>query len=419
MNASSDPSGPTSGYITAAEAVAELRITRATLYAYVSRGWVRSVPGRGRSRLYATDDIKRLRARSRARSGHGPAAGSALRWGDPVISSAITQITPDGPRYRGHLAVDLVEQSASYEQVAELLWSGVWDTCAPWQLDGLGVALRRMHDGLRPTADPLACVQFALASIAAKSQSVGLAAAAERTLAAVLIHRLGALAGLCFGLERVREAAEQTGLARTVVHALGGPARANNDHTVAAVEAALILSADHELNTSAFTARVVASTGADLHACLTAALAALSGPLHGGACRRVEGLFGEATVLDRPADVVRHRLSRGEPIPGFGHPFYPQGDPRARLLLARAMTISPQRTQISIEIADAMRAAGHPQPALDFGLVALANTIDLPPGSATLLFAIGRTAGWIAHIAEQRSQGFLLRPRARYTGVGG
>ena len=171
-------SQPSQEFVSAAEAVSRLGVTRATLYAYVSRGLVRSVPGRGRKRLYASEDIDRLQARSQARSGHGPVAGAALRWGEPVISSAITEITASGPRYRGKLATDLVSEGASYEQVAQRLW-GAAAVAGPWGVEGrLGVALRRLHDGLRPGAEPLEVVQLAVASIAAKEGSVGLAAAA-------------------------------------------------------------------------------------------------------------------------------------------------------------------------------------------------------------------------------------------------
>ncbi len=409
----------TRDYLSAAQAVAELGITRATLYAYVSRGWLRSVPGKGRRRLYAADDVEKLKARSRARSGHGPVAGSALRWGDPVITSEITEITPAGPRYRGHLATDLSSQGKSFEQVATLLWNGTLAVDNPWQAHPLGLALRRLDDGMRPGADPLECIQFGLATIAAKIQPLGLAGAAEQAFASQLIARLAAVCGLVVDCERVRDAAQQTGVAATLAYALGGAKLPRTRAVVAAIDAALVLCADHELNTSTFTARVVASTGADLCGCLVAALAALSGPQHGGACRRIEGLMAEASRLPQPADVVAARLGRGEQIPGFGHPFYPSGDPRGRALMTLAQQLAPARARPFQEIADAMNASGRPLPALDFGLVALASCLQLVPGAATVLFAIGRTAGWVAHITEQRRQGFLLRPRARYTGKPG
>jgi len=112
-------------WLDAATAARHLGISVRSLYAYVSRGQVRSMPGeRGRPRLYAFADLERLRVRRDARAGHGAVAAGALRWGEPVLDSAITAITARGPAYRGRLAVDLAEAAVPFENVAELLWSG-------------------------------------------------------------------------------------------------------------------------------------------------------------------------------------------------------------------------------------------------------------------------------------------------------
>src|SRR5258705_2690771 len=109
----------------AGTAARSLGIQLRSLYAYVSRGQIRSMPGeRGRPRLYAHADLERLRARRDARAGHGAVAAGALRWGEPVLDSAITAITPRGPAYRGHIALDLAADGVRFENVAELLWSG-------------------------------------------------------------------------------------------------------------------------------------------------------------------------------------------------------------------------------------------------------------------------------------------------------
>jgi citrate synthase len=180
-----------------------------------------------------------------------------------------------------------------------------------------------------------------------------------------------------------------------------------------------VVSADHELNASAFAVRVAASAGADLYACVSAGLAALSGPRHGGSCDRVEALVAEAGSAARADAIVRGRMRRGEEIAGFGHPLYPEGDPRAEVLLETARDLAPRAEALSTVTAlvDAMRDAGREPPTVDVGLVAIAAVLGLPPGSAAGLFAVGRAAGWIAHAFEQREAGFLLRPRARYTGA--
>jgi citrate synthase len=185
-----------------------------------------------------------------------------------------------------------------------------------------------------------------------------------------------------------------------------------------AVDVALIVCADHELNISTFAARVAASGGADVYGCLAAGLGAFSGPDHGRASDRVEALVDEA--LARGAErAVRDRLSRGERVPGFGHPLYRSGDPRVPALVGVIEPIEGATAERRVleQIAKTMRKAGHPAPNLDFGLVAMRRALGAPRGAASALFAIGRCAGWIAHVLEQRGTPGLLRPRARYIGV--
>ncbi|MDB5846906.1 MAG: citrate synthase [Rhodoferax sp.] len=116
---------PRSAYASAAEAMRLLNVRQQTLYAYVSRGLIRSIPQKGlKDRLYLRDDITRVGMRSAARAGHGPVAASAMNWGEPIFPTSITEITPQGPRYRGRLAADLVRGGVAFEAVAELLWTG-------------------------------------------------------------------------------------------------------------------------------------------------------------------------------------------------------------------------------------------------------------------------------------------------------
>src|SRR5262249_33286899 len=179
-----------------------------------------------------------------------------------------------------------------------------------------------------------------------------------------------------------------------------------------AIRAALVLCADHELNASAFAVRVVASTGASLAACLSAGLSALSGPRHGGQTSLVEVLFEGAERFGGVARLLEERLRRGDILPGFGQPLYRNGDPRALALLP-LLPSDPTREGLR-EAMDTIRGK---QPNLDFALVSLRRALHLKPGSALALFAIGRTAGWIAHALEQQAEAKLIRPRARYTGA--
>ena len=184
------------------------------------------------------------------------------------------------------------------------------------------------------------------------------------------------------------------------------------------IRTALVLCADHELNVSAFTARCAASAGASPYDVVSAAMATLKGYKHGGAADRVLALLAEADTPARARASIANRLRGGERLPGFGHPLYPGGDPRAALLLrlaeASGNTVEWRRARAVLKAgADAL----HDLPNLDFGLAAVTRAYGLPAQAPVLLFALGRTVGWIAHAIEEYASGRLIRPRARYTGV--
>jgi citrate synthase len=406
-------------WLTAAEACARLDVKRQTLYAYVSRGLLRRVRGPGGAR-YARDDVARLRARHDARAGHGAVAAGALRWGEPVLASSITGIGPDGPRYRGRPAVQLAAGGVPFESVAELLWTDAlpparpsWPPPVPLPLGKLR-ALLTSRGAAPPT--PFSPLQLAVTVLRARD-AAPYPAALEHELARArsLVRTLVGVAALAAHPSRVETAWAAPSVAAGAAIALGGRADAR---TVAAVDAVLVLSADHELNASSFTARICASAGADLYACVAAALATMSGPRHGGECDRFEALVAEAGDARHARAAVAARMRRGDRMHGFGHPLYPAGDPRAAHLVAVARRLGRGVAAVRTvdAVIDAVARAGGEPPTLDAGLVAVAFAVGLSPGAAGLLFALGRTAGWIAHILEQRTEPALLRPRARYVG---
>lgn len=398
-------------WLPAKEASDLLGIKKETLYAYASRGHVRTAAGSGpsRSRVYHRDDLERLRVRSRARAGHGPVAAGALRWGEPVLETRVGTIAPRGPIYRGVAAVELVRSDESFESVCALLWDGPFLVPAA---RGLGVHVAGIRTLLRPNAEPFDAMLVTAAALATAEQH-GEALEITKQRAGGLVRRLIASCAIPRGAEAVTAALATKDCARSLLVALGGRTTAS---AVLAMNAALILSADHELNVSTFASRVAASSGASLAASTVAALAALSGPLHGAATARVEALVAEVDRPERAAKVVADRLDRGESVPGFGHPLYPEGDPRGERLMEIASRLSKRArsVRVLVSVTNAMHLVAREKPTIDVGLVALAGALGLGRGAPLAIFACGRLGGWIAHAIEQRRAGHMLRPRALY-----
>lgn len=381
--------------VDADEAVRRLGVRRATLYAYVSRGLIRAEPHPGdpRRSLYAAADVDRLAATRRQGRSPGAAAARTLDWGLPVLDSAITLVEHGRLYHRGVDATELAEH-ATAEEVARLLW----------QCDGFDPFAAAANE---PPPPPDGSV--ATRCIAALVDS---GFAATETWARDPRRRWTAAAGL---LRRVTAAAAGRPLAgRGIAEGLAtawGLGPAGTDH----VRRALVLCADHELNASTFAARVVASTGASLAAAAVAGMAALTGPRHGGMTERVQALLDEianeiAVGTDAEAAIAR-RLARGDRLPGFGHPLYPDGDVRAGALL-RHLALDP----VAAAVLDAAADVTGERPNVDFALVALARACGLPREAPFALFLVGRTSGWIAHALEQQATGGLIRPRAHYSG---
>jgi citrate synthase len=176
------------------------------------------------------------------------------------------------------------------------------------------------------------------------------------------------------------------------------------------IRRALVLLADHELNASTFTARVTASAGATLSACVLSGLSTLTGPLHGGAWRGVQALIDNADASGARS-AVQFYLAQGQALSGFGHLLYPDGDIRARAMLPH-IPLPPVLQDIEAAVKDMVGE----QPNIDFAMSALAATFDLPADAPLTIFALARTVGWLAHAMEQANTGQLIRPRARYIG---
>jgi citrate synthase len=357
--------------------------------------------------------VEALLERRKAQKSPEAAARRALFWGSPVVESSISFIDGVKLYYRGVDAVTLAARS-TFEQTATLLWTGRASDeerfpPVPALPQRLGATVR----GLTGDAPPLTIFQV-LAPALGILDTARFDTSPEQVVATArrLITRLAA----GFALARDARKAEG-GIAATLLAALGARP---SDAAVAVMDRALVLCAEHELNPSTFAARVAASTDADPYAVVAAALATITGPKHGGASERVEALVREVETPARVRKVLLARAARGELIPGFGHILYPAGDPRVAPLLSAAREAAGKKKDGELEtlfaIAQAMADQGRPPPNLDFALVAVCAALRLPPGSASAVFALGRTAGWIAHALEQYGMDELIRPRARYVG---
>ena len=388
-------------WLTAAQAAAALGVTRATLYAYVSRGHVRSqaAPGRSRTRRYSRDDVKRLRRRTEERRDPDKATERALQWGLPVLESAITLVDGERLYYRGHDAVAMAE-TRPLTEVAALLWTGRFDASRP---NDVRTIRDRTANKVWPFVARAQCVLIEAASSDPTAFDTR-----PQTVCAVGWRILDLLLAI---------AAPGAPRTTTVDQALARSWRVTHDADL--LRRALILCADHELNVSTFAVRAVASAGSTPYAAVTAGLAAIEGPRHGGATARVEAMLASMRRTRDVQGAVAARLRRGEPLEGFGHPLYPKGDPRAAALLRWLSESRPRSTDVRFvqRVARTTASAIREEPNLDFALAALGQTLHLPAGAPLVLFAIGRTLGWIAHALEQYATNQLIRPRARYVGV--
>lgn len=407
-------------WLSAAEAVQLLGVRHQTLYAYVSRGLVRSVQGAtARTRLYARDDLERVHLKSRARSRPEAMAATLLDRGHPVVPTSITEITADGPSYRGRLAVLLAKQQVSFEQVAELLWTGMWhDVPLRWPtvtraqgiaslLKGFGSASARHQ---LPELFALVVMHLAMGRGPVQERLVsGRPLEAGREMVQVLTG--------CFGFlrERGRYVAPRPGrsVAESVLCALGRPLDAQD---VQLLDAALVLLADHELSPGTFAARVAASAGCSVHSCVAAAILASSGAEVALRYERIENLLEQAGGTRGLLTRARHLLRSGLALPGFEHPLYPAGDPRAAYLLQvlRARRRAVGRVAEILVLVQAMAKEFDVHPRHELAVVAVCRALGLPRGTAVALFTLARIAGWEAHVLEQRLSSTMIRPRARF-----
>ena len=401
-------------FLTAVESARELDVTVSTLYSYVSRGLVRSEasPDDSRQRRYLREDIDHLAERKELSRNPERAAQRALQYGTPVVDSQITLISGGRYYYRGWDAVELAA-SHSFEEAAGIIWqcggATPFDEPVP-TLPSRAIDLLRADKRLSfierfQVVLPMALAEDPGAYVLTPDSVVRTGARIVRLLAHVAATHAD---------EEVSDSSEN-GVAATLQHAWVPGALQTRE----LLNMALVLLADHELNVSSFTARCVASAGATPHAVVTAGIAALQGYRHGGSSERVASMLSEAVAPNDARKIVEGRLRRGETVPGFNHPLYPDGDPRAIALLDRLGASYPESQELAVVrvLVSAMAELNGLRPNIDLALASLCSILGLPVGSHIAIFAISRTVGWIAQALEQYALNTLIRPRARYTGV--
>ena len=415
-------------WIGAAEAAKRLGVKQATLYAYVSRGMLTRRRGAdGRSSLFEADEVARLTEKGQPRR----AAGT----GDFVIESELTEVADGRFRYRG-MEVTKLALWRPFEEVAGWLWTGSFGkqgtpsgkdlATQPWQATAEAVAAGTGAQAALPDGTlPLERLRVIVPAMAATDPlrlhlDPPAVVAAGRNIIAGMVDCLpdpttgssASASGTCVPSARLAEG----GIAGRFWYRIC-PKRPDPG-LLGALRAAMALLADHELAASTFAARMAASVRADPYAVVATGLGALgTSRQYGGASLGAEAMLG---AIRDPADAVRvvgDLLRRGERIPGLGD-FSDTPDPRAKALLDLVKKAAPRSTRFAVAAAvlEETRRRALPEPNVDFALAALANVAGMITGAGEAIFAVARSAGWIAHAMEEYAKNVPLRPRTVYIG---
>lgn len=411
---------------TALEASRKLSIHRKSLYAYVSRGLVRAYDGPGRSKRYDAADIDALLRKKQARAEPPQASKQAPDWhGEPTLASRISRLEDGALFYREHAVEEVVtgRLDASIEQIASLLWSA--DSSTPPQID-----FSTSHTPLPPSLQALAHANALPSYLPALKRAQLYWSIAEHD--DLLAYRLDHPSHVIATGERVvslllfactHHAAGAAGSATVAPHTSLSPDPAAPAATRLAsawrmtshshlLDLALMLCAEHGLNASTFAARVAASARATPYGVCQAGLATLLGQHHAGTTLRIGVWLDEIFRARTPGEAIANRLRRGESWPGLGHPLYPAGDERAKILWQAIQRSLPDeawaRQDTLLQALHAFDDLG--KPSLDLMLVLLTRILGGSDEDALTLFVVGRCVGWIAHALEQYQEPHTIPP---------
>ncbi|CAH1222541.1 Citrate synthase 2 [Paenibacillus plantiphilus] len=347
-----------------------------------------------------------------------------------ATTSSISSIIDGVLTYRG-IDIDDLAENASFEEVAYLLWYGKLPTQA--ELEGLIKQLgenaaipAQVIEQLKlypKNANTMAALRTAVSSLALYDESANDMSPEANINKAIKLQAqlptvIAAFARIREGLEPV---APKTGVsvAYNFLYMLNG--QEPEEVAVKALDQALVLHADHELNASTFAARVTVATLSDIYSGVTSAIGALKGPLHGGANEAVMVMLEEIGTFDKVESVINGKLANREKIMGFGHRVYKNGDPRAKHLQKMSrelgkLTGNMELYEMSVKIEELVTGQKGLKPNVDFYSASVYTTLKIPRDLFTPIFAISRVSGWTAHILEQYENNRLIRPRAEYVG---
>ena len=386
------------------EAARRLGVKVSTLYAYVSRGLLVSHrAASGRRSLFEVEEVERLARRSRQ--------GKVTETRMVTITTAITQLSDEGPIYRGRRATELAA-SWSFEEVAEWLWETTQpDDDGPQPRSGW----RPFELELPPDIGPAGRMRWATVMAGARDplradlrpEAVTRAA---RRLAGSMVAVVGetVTAQTVTGQTVTADDGESSMAARLASALSSAP----TPEQVRAVNAALVLMADHELATSTMAVRMAASTRADIYDALLAGLGTIAGPLHGGASRLAYSLLADAERFGAPRALDETLRWQGV-LPGFGHSVYKNGDARAAVLFDLFESMAdPAHIEVVRSVIALASAHTIPLPNVDLAMAAISWSAGMPPEAGQILFTVARVVGWVAHYLEELGER-PLRYRAR------
>ena len=393
--------------LTTEQTAARLGVQSKTVYAYVSRGVLaRRLADDGRSSLFDAAEVDRLARRGRPRKDSRPSGRV-----DVSLATELTSLQTDRLVYRGRDVRELT--GLGFETVAEWLWSGHIRERAP-KWPALEPALERRLAQLVPRESQALERFAAVAAVMACRQPLRVDLRPD----SVMRHGralISAFVACLPPMAATRSSANATLAARLWPRVSTLPA---TPARLAALDGALIVLADHELATSTLAVRVAASTRADPFAVVLAGLGALSGPLHGRAIQAAHELLVSARSSGSAERAVAQILASRGYVPGFGHSVYRGADPRVASMNALSAPLCKRSDAAVIAaVSGAACASARTFPTVDFALAALAFACEMPIGATEALFAIARSAGWIAHALEEYGEEPLrFRARALYVG---